>query len=185
LQSKIGQTFLSLLATMFCIGFPAVWTIFAPLSYVSLRYDDEVVSASVTHFVYLVVPYRTEQLAQVSTINTTYQEGYTDHGRPGGSRRNVQVQAKSSLVFSGPEGNIAVMVSPMNIDGVKERVQAFMAHPRAAGMNFVAVANWKFSVIFGALVSFIPWLLAFSFVYEIGLRLRRGACWLAQRIRLS
>lgn len=165
-RSRFLGALMSLFATVVSFGFPAVWTIFAPTSYVSLSYDGERVSASVTHFVYLVVPYRTDRLGEVTTVTTASRAGYTSYSSTTGRRTGVQGQA--TLTLAGPGGEVAAMVPPENLAELKQRTEAFIASPTREGMGFLAVANWMFSVVFGALVSSIVWLLAGAAVYKLG-----------------
>lgn len=175
-EAKAPHTVKSFLAGMLALvaifAFAGFVTVVAPISYVSLSYDGETVSASVTRLIYMLVPYRTERLAEITQVDISTRDSYHERSQTTGRSRTVE--AESHLFLVGPEGELDVMVSPVNLQGAAADVAAFISSPSREGMGFVAVANWKFSVLFGGLISTLPWLLVGCMFYELGRLIWRG-----------
>jgi hypothetical protein len=168
-QGRAGQLSSYLIGFVVCVLLPAFITIIAPLSFVTLRYDGEVVSASATRFVYLVVPYHTERLGEVSLVEYSERAGGRERQRRvGEDSRYVHVEGEAALIISGGAGEIVVPVSPVNIDRVVAQAEAFVANPDRAGLSLFAVANWKVSIIAGGLFSLLTLLYVAGSAIAIG-----------------
>jgi len=137
-----------------CVLLPAFVTIIAPITRVTLSYDGKTVSASARWFVYCLIPYRVTRIANVTDISSEFTAGKIEQRRS----RQVRTEDTASLIFSNQEENMVIPISPINNDSALKRVEAFLAAPHAEGLRFWAVANWKFSLIFGGALSLLAWL---------------------------
>jgi len=136
-----------------CVLFPAFVTLIAPITALTLSWDGERVNASATRFVYIVIPYATTTLADVTAVDTALTPAHTER-EPAGSE-TVTVEGEGKLHLSGPTGSLTVPISPLNRESAHRAIQAFLAHPNHDGLHLWAVANWKFSVIAGSLLSLL------------------------------
>ncbi len=148
-----------------CVLFPAFVTLIAPITALTLSWDGERVNASATRFVYIVIPYATTTLADVTAVDTALTPAHTER-EPAGSD-TVTVEGEGKLRLSGPSGSLTVPISPVNRDSAYGAVQAFLAHPNHDGLHLWAVANWKFSVIAGSLLSLLTVLYAVGCVLAL------------------
>jgi hypothetical protein len=136
-----------------CVLFPAFVTLIAPITALTLSWDGERVNASATRFVYIVIPYATTTLADATAVDTALTPAHTER-EPAGSE-TVTVEGEGKLHLSGPTGSLTVPISPLNRESAHRAIQAFLAHPNHDGLHLWAVANWKFSVIAGSLLSLL------------------------------
>ncbi len=159
-----------------CVLLPTFITLIAPISVVRLERDGEHVSATVTRLAYMVVPYRTERLGQVLRAEQTSRSGRVE--RTYSTERGnhpTYVEGEATLILSGPGGTILTPVSPVNIDSVTRRAQAFIDRPTAEGERFLVVANWKVSVLAGGLFNLLMVLFVGGSAVSIGRWVARRA----------
>jgi hypothetical protein len=169
-----GQRFAYTIGFIFCVMFPAFVTLIAPVSTLTLSWDGEQVEASTTRFVYLVVPYATTTLSDVRSADTALRPAHTEP-EPGRSS-STTVEGEAHLQLSGPQGQLTIPISPINVESAQRSVEAFLAQPNRAGLRLLAVANWKFSVIAGGLLSLL------TLLYVVGCVLALGR-WLVRIVR--
>lgn len=138
-----------------CVVVPGFVTAIAPVSTVKLERRGETVSAQINTNAFFIVPYRKDHLAQVTEADDRFHAG--EFTRKSHQRKNegTYSEDESFLVLRGPAGTIEASVSPVNVDDVLAKAQAFLKDPQASELRLFVVANWKFSVIAGGLVSLL------------------------------
>jgi len=152
LGSAIG---IQLLGFGVFVGFPALFTAIAPVSWVQFERRGEQVSATAQTCLLFVVPYRRTHIEPVVGIGDRVIAGtYARHPK---SRRERQTRSEDEgvLVIRGPEQTAEVSVSPANLHSVVEQCETFLDDRQATELKLFVVANWKFSVIGGGLISLL------------------------------
>jgi len=162
------QRFAYVIGFIFCVLFPAFVTLIAPVSTLTLSWDGEQVDASTTRFVYLVIPYATTTLSDIRSADTALTPAHTER-KPGRSS-STTVEGEAHLQLSGPQGQLTIPISPINVESAQRSVEGFLAQPNRAGLRLLAVANWKFSVIAGGFLSLL------TLLYVVGCVLALGRC---------
>lgn len=162
------------------VGFPALVTAIAPVSWVQFERHDGRVSASARICLLFVVPYRTLTVDPVVGVGDRFVAGtVTRERRSGGRDRETKSEDKGFLVIQGPEHAAEVPVTPFNLRSVLERSEAFLQDPEATELQLFVVANWKFSVIAGGLISLLTVLYVAALAFGIVLKTIHGAQWAA------
>jgi hypothetical protein len=153
------------IAFFFCVIFPGLVTAIAPVSYVSFERDGEKVVARARVCTLFVIPYQNKRIDPVVGLGDHFIAGTV--GRRVGNRDAVRSEDQAYLMIHGEsEENYAkVPVSPVNIKSVTEKAEAFLKDPQSTKLNFFVVANWKFSVFAGGLISLL------TVLYVVGVTL--------------
>lgn len=168
LLSKVGGVvFSQLLALLVLVGFPALVTAFAPVSYIRFSRHDDQVRGTVQTCLFFFIPYKTTTVQPVLAIDDRSVEGTIRRERRPGRDRQIQSEDQGFLVIRGVDAEAEVQVTPANLKSVVERSQAFLNDRQTEELELFVVANWKFSVIMGGLVS----LLTVIYVLTLGLGL--------------
>ena len=138
---------------LFCIGFPGLLTAFVPVSWIDLQRVDDHVHATTRTCVFFYIPYKTQQLADVATVSTTFQAGTISRER-NGNKQPTESESMGTVELHGPPSGvidgemIAVAVSPASTQEVEAKINAFLADPQQKELSLFTVANWKFGIIF-------------------------------------
>jgi hypothetical protein len=148
------------LAFLFCVLFPAFVTAVAPISTVSFVRENAVVSAVANTKLLFLIPYRIQRVNEVIGIDDRFTAGKVER-RPG--KNSTRSEDQAFLVIHGEDATAEVPVTPFNIDSVSERATAFLNDAEAKSLSMTVVANWKFSVIAGGLISLL------TVLYVVGL----------------
>lgn len=155
--AKVGvYLFTQALAFLALVGFPAFWTAFAPVSWITLERREETVSASVRTCLLFVVPYRQETLSPVTGFSDRIVDGTYSSSRNRSNSSRTKSEDQGFLVIQNETQHIEVQVSPASIESVIERSEAFLSDPQAEQLKLFVVANWKFSVFGGGLLAVLP-----------------------------
>lgn len=155
---------LQLVALVIFIGFPAFWTFAAPVSWITYeRHDDRVVARTKTCLLF-VVPFKKQTVDPVVGIGEHIHRGEIHRERRKGRDRQTRSEDEGFLEIHGPEGTAEVSVTPFNLKSVQERSVAFLNDPAAKELTLFVVANWKFSVLGGGLISLLTVLYIFAIV---------------------
>ncbi len=159
------------LGMLVVFGFPGAWTAAAPVSWVKFTRSEGRVTARAQTCVFFVIPYKTVTVDPVIGIGDRSVTGSTRTERRSGTDRKVKSEDMGYLAINGPEDSAEVPVTPHNLKSVTQRAEAFLKDPLSTELKFGVVANWKFSVIGGGLVSLLPliYLGACAFVVFRGL----------------
>lgn len=146
-----------LFGLLVCVGFPAMVTAIAPVSWVKFHREGGSVTATAKTCLLFIVPFRTAVVDAAAHVGRRDVGGtYTRHRR-GSGQRDVYNKSEDEgfLVIEGASQSAEVPVTPHNLKSVIEKSQAFLDDPQAAELKMFVVANWKFSVIAGGLVSLL------------------------------
>jgi hypothetical protein len=143
----LGQAvFAQVLGFVCCVGLPVFVSALAPVSVVHFERREERVRAELTTRVFYAFPYRRVEVEEVRSVDDRFHAGELVRRRDGSGRREQRAENESFLVVHGREGAAEVSVSPVNIRGVVEKAQAFLAQPAERDLRLTVVANWKFGV---------------------------------------
>ena len=166
-----------LLVIFFCVGFPAMVTGIAPVSWIKFERRDGQVSASAKICLFFVVPYRTIYVSPVIGVGDRFVEGTVT--REERDRRTVRTKSEDEdyLVIRGNGQTAEVPVSPFSIKSVVKKTESFLKEEGATDLKLFVVANWKFSVIAGGLVSLLTVLYVCALIYQISLGVIRCFKW--------
>lgn len=148
--------FTQALAFLALVGFPAFWTAFAPVSWITLERREETVSASVRTCLLFVVPYKQEKLNPVTGFSDRFVGGTYSSSRSRSNSSRTKSEDQGFLVIQNETQHIEVQVSPASIESVIERSEAFLGNPQAESLKLFVAANWKFSVFGGGLLAVLP-----------------------------
>lgn len=159
-QSWRSWLFGHAIAFVFCVLFPALVTAIAPISRVWFVRENGNVSAMTRTYLLFLIPYRTQRVEHVIGIDDRFIAGKVDR-RPG--KHSTRSEDEAFLVIHGEDATAEVPVTPFNVDSVSARAQEFLDTPEWTSMTITMVANWKFSVIAGGLVSLL------TVLYVVGL----------------
>ena len=177
-KKSFGSILLShILVIFFCVGFPAMVTGIAPVSWIKFERQDRQVSATAKICLLFVVPYRTLTVSPVIGVGDRFVEGTFTHEVRDSRTIRTRSEDEDYLVIQGNEEAAEVPVSPFSIQTVVKKSKAFLKDEQMTELNLFAVANWKFSVIAGGLVSLLTVLYAFALIYETTLRFIRIFKW--------
>jgi len=146
---------LQVVALAIFVGFPALFTAIAPVSWVTLSRHDGTVSWRAQACLLFVVPYKTSVVSDVIGFGDRVKSGSVTRYRKPGRDRVTRSEDEGFLVVQGKDSQAEVQVSPASLDAVIERAEGFLNDPRATELSLFVVANWKFSVIGGGLVSLL------------------------------
>ncbi len=165
------------IAFFFCVIFPALLTAIAPVSWIKFtRVGDKVVSRSHVCTLFFI-PYQSKTIDPVIGIGDDFIAGKYESRRTG-TRDRVKSEDEAFLLIQGENDTAKVPVSPVNIKGVAEKAKAFLDNPQSTEQRFFVVANWKFSIFAGGLIS----LLTVLYVVGITLSIFQGAWRLVRRL---
>jgi hypothetical protein len=154
--ARLGSFVLhQLLALAIFVGFPALVTAIAPVSWIKFERQEGQVSATAQTCLLFFVPYKTIHLDPVTGIGDRFVAGTTTRERRTGRDRVTKSEDEGFLVIHSSDQSAEISVTPFNIKSVTERSQGFLDDPQAKELKLFVVANWKFSVIAGGLVSLL------------------------------
>lgn len=157
---------------MLCLGFPVILTAIAPVSWINLQRVEDHVHATTRTCVFFYVPYKTQQLTDVTSVSTTFKKGES-HREKQGRKQRTRSESQGTIQLHGPssgdlEGEmIAVSVSPASTKEVEAKIQAFLADPQLKELSLFTVANWKFGVIFAIPMCLLAGLFVVVSTYSI------------------
>lgn len=144
-----------LVALFFFVGFPALTTWGAPVSWLHFERHGDGVSATAKTCLFFILPYRTQVVDPVLGIGDRTVAGTVRRERRPGRDKVVQAEDKGYLVIQGDKQSAEVLVTPFNLKDVEQRCNDFLEDPTAAELKLFVVANWKFSVVMGGLLSLL------------------------------
>ena len=153
-RSPLGQAvFAQVLGFVCCVGLPVFVSALAPVSVVRFERRDDRVWAELTTRVFYAFPYRRVEVGEVRSVDDRFHAGELVRNRDGSGRREQRAESESFLVVHGRDDAAEVPVSPVNIRGVVDEAQAFLAQPAEQDLRLTVVANWKFGVFLPILLS--------------------------------
>lgn len=163
----LGQIGAQSIAFFFCVVFPGFLTAVAPSSWVKFQRNGNRVTARAQICVFFVVPYKTLTVDPVIGIGDRFHAGSETRERRSGQRDRVtKAEDEGFLVIQGEDQVAEVPVTPFNLKSVVQRSEEFLKDSQSTELKMFVVANWKFSVLFGGLMSL------FTVLYVVGV-----VCW--------
>lgn len=137
------------------MGLPALVTAIAPVSWVTLERRDGHVAAVARTCLLFVVPYKTMTVEPVTGFGDRFVGGTVTRERRSGPDRFTKSEDEGVLVIQGTGQSAEVPVSPFSLGSVVEKAEAFLQDSQSTELKLFVVANWKFSVIGGGLISLL------------------------------
>lgn len=156
-----------------CVVFPAFMMWIAPVSWMTLTRHGDRVEARVKTCLFFVIPFRTEQLPEVSSVDDHVRPGVREKLNTGNAddrRREITTESEGLLVLHGRERDVVVQVSPANLDKIARDVREFLEDRSSTELRFFAPANWKVSVIAGGALCLLTLLYLFVVVTALFFR---------------
>lgn len=154
-----------LFVAFFCVAFPGFLTAVAPVSWVKFQRSGDRVTARAQVCMLFIVPYKTLTVDPVIGIGDRFVGGTESRQRRSGrSDRVTKSEDQGFLVIQGEDQVAEVPVTPFNLKSVIERSEAFLKDSQSTELKMFVVANWKFSVLFGGLMSLFTVLYVVSVV---------------------
>ncbi len=140
-----------------CVVFPAALTMIAPVCTVDLERQGEQVTASVAWNCFFVIPFHRRVIADVTTVDDHVIAGelaqQTSRGI-GDSVSEFTTESQGFFVIHGKTGEIKVPVSPENLSDTRQKASEFLKTKNGApSLHFRTVANWKFGVVAGGILT--------------------------------
>lgn len=162
-----GFLFSQFIAFACLVGFPALVTAIAPVSWITFERHEGRVSFVGRTCLLFFVPYKTVTVDEVVGIDDRVVAGTVSRsGKKGGTRSEDQ----GYLTIEGRGEAAEVPVTPYNLDSVGERAAAFLEDATASELKLFVVANWKFSVIAGGCLSLLTVLYVFLVTFSVLLK---------------
>ena len=135
------------LGGLFCVGVPALMTAMAPVSWLELRREGQQVNATVQTCIFFVIPYRTKELTDVRSVDSTVRVG--QRVRDNNHKEHTpESEGMLTLQSGNAESKLSISVSPASIDAVKRQVSSLIEDKQQTKTTLFTVANWKFGLIF-------------------------------------
>jgi hypothetical protein len=150
---------------LICVAFPALVTSMAPATWITFERSGENVRCTTRTCVYFVVPLQTQQLNQVIEIGKFEQNGYSKRERiyRRTTGKKIHVDGQGFLqIYGNDDQQIEVQVSPVSLDGVISKSNAFLNSNTQASTTIFAIANWKFGALMGGILT------SFTLLYVVG-----------------
>lgn len=142
---------------LFCVGLPAIFTAAAPLTSIQLTRESDGLHARVSKRLLFVVPFSRSRLHHVEAIDDQTVAGTRNPQRSSNSEtsRSTQTESSGYLTIRGESGQAKIEVSPASIGQVRAKLDAFLADETRTRLHLLTIANWKFGVLLGGLLSLL------------------------------
>lgn len=114
---------------------------------------------------YFVVPYKVQQVDQVTEIGSREIAGRTEKQRKLGrtTDKKIQVDGEGFLMIHGNADQLVeVSVSPASLNRTVEKSKAFLNSGTEKSKTMFVIANWKFGGLMGGVLS------SFAALYVVG-----------------
>ena len=154
--TPIGWLITQLLGLVFFIGVPALVTFIAPVSWIKFTREEGGVKAEAKTCLLFIVPFRTQTIYPVVKVDHSFDRGERIKDRLGKPNKNhAREEDEAALILSGDNQEVQIPVSPADIKTVYEQATKFLESKEEFELKQFVVANWKFSVIAGGLISLL------------------------------
>ena len=177
-----------IVGALFCFGLPAAVTAIAPVSYLHLeRWADKSVSAKAATCLFFCIPYRTQTLDNVTSADQRFHAGTYSSDRAGDAANHNRTKSEDEAFIVLHQGEqtpaapdqaapkIEVPISPFSVKAKLALAQGFLKDESQTKLSLFCVANWKFSIIVGGLVSLLTVLYVVGIVWSFLAMLKRLA----------
>lgn len=150
------------------IGFPALWTMAKPVSWVRFEREAGRVSVNTRICLLFVVPYSRVTLDEVTDVSTD-----TIAPTPRSGSLSTTAVSEHFLVLQEASGRTsAIPVAASSRDQLRQRVQTFLQDSQATELSFFAPSNWGLAVFGGGVLSLLPVFYIFNAI-DLWLHIRR------------
>lgn len=173
----LGGIFTHIFAILIFVGIPALVTAIAPVSWLKFERQNGQVTATAKTCLLFFVPYRTATVSPVIGVGDRVLAGKVNRERRNGRDRNVKAEDEGFLAIHGNDTSAEVEVSPASLKSVVDQVDTFLKNEQAPELSLFVVANWKFSIIGGGLISLLTVLYVVGVSCEILTRIVRVIQW--------
>jgi len=154
-----------------CVGLPAFVTAIAPVGVTHLERVGANIRASIAWNVFFVIPYHRATVENVTAVDHRFHAGELTQ-MPGNTAdnasRNVRSDDEAFLVIHGESGTREVPVSPASIRRVLEKARDFLNDEQATHLRLITVANYKFGVLAGGVLSLLTGLYVLGVIMSLG-----------------
>jgi hypothetical protein len=150
---------------LICVAFPGGVTWMAPATWIRFERGEEFVSSKSWTCVFFVVPFKTQQVEQVTSISSRERAGKTERQREFGktTKKTVNVDGEGFLQIHGAaEEMVEISVSPASLENAVRRSQDFLTSTKESSITMFVIANWKFGGIMGGILTI------FTLLYVVG-----------------
>lgn len=154
------------IAFVACVAFPGFVTAIAPVSWIYFERHGDKVTARTHTCLFFVIPYSSKTVDPVVGIGDRFVRGTVSRSRSSNSR-TTRSEDEGFLVIQGIDKKVEVSVTPFNIDRVAERAHEFLEDPQSTQLRMTVVANWKFSVFVGGLISLLTVIYVLGMTFSI------------------
>ncbi len=170
-KPTVASTLLThLMAFVFFVLFPALVTAIAPVAYLRFEKQPDGVAFSGKQCLLFFIPYKSYSIPSVTGIGDKV---IASRVRTAEERRRFNsgpgvIEGEAALIVMGADGLTAsIPVSPASIKSVEERARNFTESPTDYPLSMFVVANWKFSLFVGGMVSLLTVLYVVGIVLSI------------------
>ena len=141
-----------------CVGFPALTTWLAPVTWTTFTRHDGRVEMKAKVCLFFVLPFRHEEVAEVTGVDEQTIAGTREKwtsGTADDQKEYITTESEGFLVVHGREQEARIAVSPVNLNDVARQVSGFLHDPTAAHLPLFTVTNWKTSVVAGGIIGLL------------------------------
>lgn len=150
--SPLANVIMQAIVALVCLGVPVLVTLMAPVTVLEYRKSSAGVDARVVRYVLLVVPWRTQDVANVQSIRADVTEQFR-YKNTKENRMKDRVGHTSlatgqvALVGDGPE--VIVQAQPGLAEELSAEFEAFAAAPADTPVRRTVYASWSLTYILG------------------------------------
>src|SRR5580658_3986292 len=123
------RIFAQALILLFCVGFPALVTGIAPVTWMTFTRQNGRVEMKAKVCMFFLLPFRHEEVAEVTGVDEQTIAGTREKwniGTPDDQKNYVTSESEGFLVVHGRELEARIAVSPASLSDVKSKVRDFL-----------------------------------------------------------
>lgn len=148
-MGPVGQV----IAFLICVGFPGLWTLASPVSWVKFERQGESVSASAKVCLFFVIPYRSLSVSGIHGVETRSSIHNTSNTTP---RKGSRPDDQRYLVLRGDGDQVMEFpVADSSIQSVDEQTRTFVQDSPATELKYVVVSQLPMSIFVGVPLSLL------------------------------
>ncbi len=142
-MGPVGQ----FIAFLICVGFPGLWTLASPVSWVKFERQGESVSARAKVCLFFVIPYRSLSVSGIREVETRASIQNTSNTTP---RKGSRPDDQRYLVLRGDGDQVMEFpVADSSMESVLEQTRTFVQDSQATELKYAVVSHWGMT-IFGS-----------------------------------
>ncbi len=152
-----GAIITQAIAIVVFVGVPILITLMVPFSDLALRRTGPTASVTVTRYVLVFIPWRTQTIANVRAVRAEitaekYHADTSENRRMG--RAGATSVATGQLVIEGDGPDMIVQASPDLATETEEEFAAFLAETDPEPVTIQLYASWWLSWVLGGIATF-------------------------------